>query len=254
MNDLTLHCGAQKVLLSDLSKVPLPKETRTYKPVSHFDLVANTTSMGDMFLQNQGYELESQNYALGRKGKHMFFNLNYKKLTTVGKENTGLTIGGRNSYDKSTTIGIAVGMRVFICDNLAFSGDQVTYLRKHTGNVYEDLEVILMRTMKNADTEFKRMDLESQAMKEVSLTNNDAYRNLGVLFGNNILTSRQLPVACNEWKKPQHDAFKERNMWSFYNACTEALKSSPPKDMLTRHVKLHKTLCGRGGAGLVASA
>ena len=254
MNDLTLHCGAQKVLLSDLSKVPLPKETRTYKPVSHFDLVANTTSMGDMFLQNQGYELESQNYALGRKGKHMFFNLNYKKLTTTGQDTTGLTIGGRNSYDKSTTIGIAVGMRVFICDNLAFSGDQVTYLRKHTGNVYEDLEVILMRTMKNADTEFKRMDLESQAMREVRLTNNDAYRNLGVLFGNNILTSRQLPVACNEWKKPQHDAFKERNMWSFYNACTEALKSSPPKDILTRHTKLHKTLCGRGGAGLVASA
>ena len=254
MNDLTLHCGAQKVLLSDLSKVPLPKETRTYKPVSHFDLVANTTSMGDMFLQNQGYELESQNYALGRKGKHMFFNLNYKKLTTTGQDTTGLTIGGRNSYDKSTTIGIAVGMRVFICDNLAFSGDQVTYLRKHTGNVYEDLEVILMRTMKNADTEFKRMDLESQAMREVKLTNNDAYRNLGVLFGNNILTSRQLPVACNEWKKPQHDAFKERNMWSFYNACTEALKSSPPKDILTRHTKLHKTLCGRGGAGLVASA
>ena len=254
MNDLTLHCGAQKVLLSDLSKVPLPEETRTYKPVSHFDLVANTTSMGDMFLQNQGYELESQNYALGRKGKHMFFNLNYKKLTTTGQDTTGLTIGGRNSYDKSTTIGIAVGMRVFICDNLAFSGDQVTYLRKHTGNVYEDLEVILMRTMKNADTEFKRMDLESQAMREVRLTNNDAYRNLGVLFGNNILTSRQLPVACNEWKKPQHDAFKERNMWSFYNACTEALKSSPPKDILTRHTKLHKTLCGRGGAGLVASA
>ena len=250
MNDLTLHCGAQKVLLSDLSKVPLPKETKTYKPVSHFDLVMNTTEMGDMFLKSQGYKLESQNYALGRKGNHMFFNLNYQN----GSEDTGLTIGGRNSYDKSTTIGIAVGMRVFICDNLAFSGDQVTYLRKHTGNVYDDLEVILMRTMKNADTEFKRMDLESQAMREVSLTNNDAYRNLGVLFGNNILTSRQLPVACNQWRKPEHDTFRERNMWSFYNSCTEALKSSPPKDILMRHVKLHKTLCGRGGAGLVASA
>ena len=92
MSDLILHCGAQKVLLDDLRKVPLPEETRTYKPVSHYDLVANTTNMGDMFLQSQGYELESQNYALGRKGNHMFFNLNYKKITTTGKDTTGLTI------------------------------------------------------------------------------------------------------------------------------------------------------------------
>ena len=238
MNDLVLHCGANKVEIGDLGKLPLPKETRTYKPVSHFDLVNNTAEMADMFLIPQGYELEGQSFALGREGKHMFFRLNYKN----GSKDTGLTIGGRNSYDKSTTIGIAVGMRVFICDNLAFSGDQVTYLRKHTGNVYDDLEVILMRTMKNADIEFKRMDVESEKMKEIPLTNNEAYENLGVLFGNGILTSRQLPVAFKEWKKPMHDVFKDKNMWSFYNACTEALKSSPPKDILTRHVKLHKTL------------
>ena len=104
MSELVLHCGAQEVLLSDLNKVPLPEETRTYKPVSHFDLVKNTADMGDMFLKNQGYELMNQNYALGRKGNHMFFCLNYRN----DMEDVGLTIGGRNSYDKSTTIGIAV--------------------------------------------------------------------------------------------------------------------------------------------------
>ena len=238
MSELTLHCGAQEVLLSDLDKVPLPEETRTYKPVSHFDLVRNTTDMGNMFLKNQGYKLENQNYALGRKGKHMFFCLNYKN----GTEDVGLTIGGRNSYDKSTTIGIAVGMNVFICDNLCFRGDQVTYLRKHTGNVYDDLEVILMRTMKNADTEFKRMNDQSMKMKDIELTDNNAYRQLGLLFGKNILLPRQLSVAKREWEKPTHEVFKEKNMWSFYNACTEALKLSPPKEVLTRHVKLHKEL------------
>ena len=238
MSELTLHCGAQEVLLSDLDKVPLPEETRTYKPVSHFDLVRNTTDMGNMFLKNQGYKLQNQNYALGRKGKHMFFCLNYKN----GTEDVGLTIGGRNSYDKSTTIGIAVGMNVFICDNLCFRGDQVTYLRKHTGNVYDDLEIILMRTMKNADTEFKRMNDQSMKMKDIELTDNNAYRQLGLLFGKNILLPRQLSVAKKEWEKPKHEVFKEKNMWSFYNACTEALKLSPPKEVLTSHVKLHKEL------------
>jgi len=238
MNDLVLHCGAQKVMLDDLNKIPLPEETRTYKPVSHYDLVTNTAEMGDMFLKNQGYELINENYALGRKGQHMFFTLNYKNES----EDVGLTIGGRNSYDKSTTIGIAVGMNVFICDNLCFRGDQVTYLRKHTGNVYEDLEVILMRTMKNADTEFKQMNDQSMKMKDIQLTDNNAYRQLGLLFGRNVLLPRQLTVAKREWDKPSHDVFKDKNMWSFYNACTEALKTTNPKDILLRHVKLHKEL------------
>ena len=238
MSDLMLHCGAQKVMLDDLNKIPLPEETRTYKPVSHYDLVTNTAEMGDMFLKSQGYKLINENYALGRKGQHMFFTLNYKN----GAEDVGLTIGGRNSYDKSTTIGIAVGMNVFICDNLCFRGDQVTYLRKHTGNVYEDLEVILMRTMKNADTEFKQMNDQSMKMKDIQLTDNNAYRQLGLLFGRNVLLPRQLTVAKREWDKPSHDVFKDKNMWSFYNACTEALKTTNPKDILLRHVKLHKEL------------
>lgn len=238
MNDLVLHCGAQKVMLDDLNKIPLPEETRTYKPVSHYDLVTNTAEMGDMFLKSQGYKFINENYAVGRKGQHMFFTLNYKNES----EDVGLTIGGRNSYDKSTTIGIAVGMNVFICDNLCFRGDQVTYLRKHTGNVYEDLEVILMRTMKNADTEFKQMNDQSMKMKDIQLTDNNAYRQLGLLFGRNVLLPRQLTVAKREWDKPSHDVFKDKNMWSFYNACTEALKTTNPKDILLRHVKLHKEL------------
>ena len=48
--------------------------------------------------------------------------------------------------------------------------------------------------------------------------------------------------AKKEWEKPKHEVFKEKNMWSFYNACTEALKLSPPKEILTRHVKLHNEL------------
>src|SRR5881397_1045647 len=43
------------------------------------------------------------------------------------------TCGLRNSHDKRFPIGISVGSRVFVCDNLAFIGDHVIK-RKHTAN------------------------------------------------------------------------------------------------------------------------
>jgi hypothetical protein len=238
MSKLTLHCGAELVELNSLKNIPLPEETRTYKPVPHYDLVMNTMNSGDIFLKPQGYELESTNFGLGRKGNHMFFTLNYGR---EGAQN-GLTIGGRNSYDKTTSIGLAAGMHVFVCDNLMFSGDQVTYLRKHTGNVMDDMEIMLMRIMKSADNEWKQMHSISNVMQSQPLGDSDAYRWMGLLYGNGVLTPRQLPIVKDNWKKPQHEEFESRNKWSFYNACTEALKTSPPNQMLNRHIKLHQQL------------
>ena len=238
MSKLTLHCGAELVELESLKSIELPEETRTYKPVPHYDLVMNTMNSGDIFLKPQGYNLESTNFGLGRKGNHMFFTLNYGR---EGARN-GLTIGGRNSYDKTTSIGLAAGMHVFVCDNLMFSGDQVTYLRKHTGNVMDDMEIMLMSIMKSADSEWLRMTEVSENMETELLSNGEAYRWMGLLYGKGILTPRQLPIVKDNWLNPEHDDFKERNMWSFYNACTEALKTSPPNQILNRHIKLHKQL------------
>ena len=190
MSKLTLHCGAELVELNSLKNIPLPEETRTYKPVPHYDLVMNTMNSGDIFLKPQGYELESTNFGLGRKGNHMFFTLNYGR---EGAQN-GLTIGGRNSYDKTTSIGLAAGMHVFVCDNLMFSGDQVTYLRKHTGNVMDDMEIMLMRIMKSADNEWKSMHNISNVMQSHPLGDSAAYRWMGLLYGEGVLTPRQLPI------------------------------------------------------------
>ena len=238
MSKLTLHCGAELVELNLLKNVRLPEETRTYKPVPHYDLVMNTMNSGDIFLKPQGYELESTNFGLGRKGKHMFFTLNYGREGAIN----GLTIGGRNSYDKSTSIGLAAGMHVFVCDNLMFSGDKVTYLRKHTGNVMDDMEIMLMRIMKSADNEWRQMAKLSDDMEHHPLSNSDAYRWMGFLYGHGVLTPRQLPIVKDSWNKPQHEEFEGRNKWSFYNACTEALKTTPPNQMLNRHIKLHQHL------------
>ena len=44
------------------------------------------------------------------------------------------SIGIRNSHDKSMRLGLTVGYRLFVCENMAFSGDFEPVLAKHSKN------------------------------------------------------------------------------------------------------------------------
>jgi predicted SpoU family rRNA methylase len=62
------------------------------------------------------------------------------------EEDMGLSIGIRNSYDKSMSIGVALGARVFVCDNLAISGE-IRIVRKHTAGVWKAIEDMAISTL-----------------------------------------------------------------------------------------------------------
>ena len=47
----------------------------------------------------------------------------------------GAAIGIRTSNDKSLALQLAIGYRVFVCDNMSFAGDLIALRRKHTGNL-----------------------------------------------------------------------------------------------------------------------
>lgn len=50
----------------------------------------------------------------------------------------GLSVGWRNSSNKQLPAAVVVGSRVFVCDNLCFSGT-LTLKRRHTKNIMDDL-------------------------------------------------------------------------------------------------------------------
>ena len=54
-----------------------------------------------------------------------------------------------------------------------------------------------------------------------------------------MIKPRQLTQTLREWRNPIHDEFKERNVWSLYNAMTSALKSTPPNKIMEKHIDLH---------------
>jgi len=231
---MLLHRGGQYVSLDDLQAVPLPEETSSYKPVSHHDLATNIAKVcGDLL---NDYALLGCQYGLARKGFQLFAIHTYRHLYN---DELGLSIGFRNSYDKSMSVGIAIGASVFVCDNLALTGE-IAIMRKHTMNVWNDLEETIITTIYKSQNNFFKIVEDAEVMKSVEMCDDDAFRAIGLLFGRKVLTPRQLPIVKKEWLNPKHSAFQLRNAWSFYNSCTEALKKCPPNQIMEKHIALHK--------------
>ena len=236
MTQLLMHtAGGDYCSLDDLREIPMPEETRSYKPVSHYDLAKNLAEVSGTLLRD--YELERSQYGLARDGAQLFGVHTYRN----GSDSMGLSIGFRNSYDKSMSVGIAIGASVFVCDNLALTGE-IAIARKHTSNVWNDLEELTITTIYRSQHNFTRIVEDAQVMQGQHLTDNDAYRLLGLLYGQGVITPRQIPVVKKEWLTPSHDEFEDRSVWSMYNAVTEALKTAPPTKIMEKHIALHQLL------------
>jgi len=233
MSNLILHRGGVACTLDELQGVATPPATKSYTPVGHYKLAMSLQAIARDHLP--GYSLHSEKYGLARGGAQLFGVHTYRN----GSSELGLSIGFRNSLDKSLSVGLVFGASVFVCDNLALQGN-ILVMRKHTINVWQDLEHLIVTSVLKARTSFYQSRQEAEAMKGIPINDKLAWEALGVLYGNNILTTRQLPVALKEWHNPTYPAFQPRTLWSFYNACTEALKSSPPHSVMERHLALHQ--------------
>ena len=73
---------------------------------------------------------------------------------------------------------------------------------------------------------------------KIEIGDDEAYKFLGLARGHEALRHQHFSRALKEWHTPVHDEWLERNAWSLYNACTEALKGSRQDEVAERHLKL----------------
>jgi len=235
---MVLHCGGTPVDEQGLLNIALPKETDTYKPIAHYDLAQNAINIGNDLLKD--YTHAFSQHAVAREGQRYFgiYTFVNKNNTKENHDLLNYNIAIRNSYDKSMSIGVAMGATVFVCDNLALTGD-IHVMRKHTQNVSTDLEEMLITNIYKSQNNFLDICKDRTTMHNAKLTDNDAYKLMGTMFGNGVIKPHQLNQTLREWRKPLHDEFKGRNVWSLYNAMTSSLKSTPPNKIMENHIALH---------------
>lgn len=233
---MILHCGGEAVSYNDLTQIPLPEETDTYKPVAHHDLAKNVVGMGNDLLKDKHWH--DAQYAVTKDGSRFFGLFTFRDENEDVHEPMRFNIAIRNSYDKSMSVGMAMGATVFICDNLALYGD-IKIMRKHTQNVHKDLEEMLVTGIYRGNNNYHNIVEDADTLSNVHVNNNDVYKFMGLLFGHGVVRPRQLSTAMKEWKNPTYESFEDRTAWSAYNAINHALKSSPPNRIMEDHINLH---------------
>jgi hypothetical protein len=139
-----------------------------------------------------------------------------------GSDELCWSIGIRNSMDKSMALGITAGTRVFVCDNLAFSGEFVEF-RKHTkGLVYDELEFMAYRAMKKMVANLTRFQAWHEGLKNFSLTEWDAKILLVEIMTNNIIP----PSKFARFHELYFGGVYKPNLWGFHETVTDVLRDS----------------------------
>ncbi len=126
MGEATLIASTARLTRQQLHLVATPQGTATHRPVPHAEVV-------EALIETLGFRhigVVRDEFAVSKDGMKMFGVLDLD----TGMHGCRFSIGIRNAHDKSMRLAMTVGYRVFVCENMAFSGDFQPVLAKHSKN------------------------------------------------------------------------------------------------------------------------
>lgn len=229
---LVLHCGGIHLDRRQLAEIPTPAGAGMHCPIPHFELVRQTVEK----LEGLGVRVDSESHGVSHGGNRYFgvFGLG----TANNDDGYGLVVGLRNSHDKSYRASLALGTRVFVCDNLAFTGD-VTISRKHTRWILRDLPRLMTDAVNQIVAERRTMEDRVAAYRASELNDAQAHDLIIRSLDLRIISPPRIATVLKEWRDPSHEEFEPRTAWSLFNAFTEALKEYNVNGVYQRSQPLH---------------
>lgn len=220
---LLTHCGARLVDRADLDQVEAPPATDSWFPVKHAT-VADTVAQA---LTAAGFQVRSAKYALSRGDARLFSTMD---LATPLGSGVSLAVGVRNSTDKSLPLGFVAGSRVLVCDNLAFRSELLVR-RKHTRFGQERFAEAICKAVQSL-AQFKETEAARiRHFRSCEVQDVQAESLMLRAYEQDVVSHRLLPRVIKEWRVPSFEEFRERTLWSLFNAFTTVLgeraKSNP---------------------------
>jgi hypothetical protein len=230
---LVAHSGAVKATRQDLESIAPPAGTTTWKPVRHAELVSVIRDQ----LETRGLAIREETYAVQRDGALLF-----GVLDLAWRENGefAAALGLRTANDKTMAIQIAVGIRVFVCDNLVFSGDLIALRRKHTAKL--DLPREIARAIDRYQEGALALERGIERLRDAAISEHEAKARIFDVFEQAILPIRFFRPVCDAYFRPAADAsdVKPRTLWGLHNAMTRQVRRMSPAPAFQATVELGK--------------
>ena len=242
---MSILCTKNPSSEMDVRMVPLPEATRSYTPVPHGDLI--DTIETQLAHHMPTHYVADKQFGLAREGQQLFGLMTLKRSepevidpeVLPPADELDISIGFRNSYDKSMSVGVVGGAKVFICDNMMMTSDAVKVMKRHTKNVLREFDYMLYTSIPSLDSEFVKMKDAKAMLESIDIDHVQGHEFLGRMYGKGLLTPVQMSSAFQDWNTPNFDVFKPRNAWSLYNAATWGLKKGSPSLAMNRYCKAH---------------
>jgi len=241
--NLVLHCGAVPVTEAELLVAPTPDATASHVPIPHGAFVQHVINS----LTYSDLEVKSIEHALAKGGDRYFGMIELES----SRDDGGLMVGMRNSHDKTFPASLVAGSKLFVCDNLAFSGE-VSCKRKHTRYIMRDLPLVMGRMVGKLADMFVDQERRYTAYKSYDLTEDRARSVIVEMVKSGVIGATHLPSVLKHWENPPHEEFAEQTLWRLFNAVTEVAKGWSGIQTMRRTQLLHG-LCD-AEAGLITAA
>ena len=229
--------GHERVSLEELRAIePLEVETSTYSPLSHYDFAMNTASLGADMLKSDQFKLNGADYVVSKDGGKMFM---VQTFDHTDRNDIRLAVAGRNSTDKTMAAAVAMGAQVFCCANTIVNGT-IKVFRKHTGDMYQYLQDQLIIAFHKATDGWSNLQDDVAEMKKIDLTDDEAFRQMGHMWGKKIIKPIEMRKVRDRWFKPEQEEFQPRNYWSLYNAVRDVYTDLAPAFIMNKPMDLHR--------------
>ena len=166
MGESTLIASTAKLTRQQLTAVQTPVGTATHRPVPHAEVI-------EALVETLGFRhiaVVNEEFAISKDGMKMFGVLDLD----TGMHGCRFSIGLRNAHDKSMRLAMTVGYRVFVCENMAFSGDFQPVLAKHSKNfsLQNALSIGVDQMQRNFDGMRKHLMLDFTHIDHIDLHGN----------------------------------------------------------------------------------
>ncbi len=213
-----MMCEGKYVGRDEIATIPTPEGTESWHPVAHSDVIDAVTEV----VRAHNWQIVDEQYGLAREGQRMFGVMRINKSSSP---DWSRCIGIRNSHDQSLSVGLAAGISVMCCSNLAFGGTMVLK-RRHTSRI--ELGDLVVTAVEELEMEFLNLETVSEDLKLHEVSADEARAVIVRAAEVNAINSCDIVPIFREFQKPCHEEFAEPTRWSLLNAFTaHATKYSP---------------------------
>jgi len=237
-----------------LAAIPVPERTETYEPVAYLGLIERLGEWAGNAGCNARVESVSlvgrpdEDNPVGAKRLFGVMSLTDNDSAVVKVDADGgmrldnefgehamatgtvndpfgvsTMVGFRASHDKSMACGVVAGGRVFVCSNMAFSGQWV-YHRKHTPNVWSDLESKVARFFGGLRSRIEKLERFQDVMRHTAIDVNGAKALLVDCVLSDAMPAKDIPRVWGEVTDPSYPEVKDLGgcVYRVYSAVTHA--------------------------------